>query len=75
MRMPFFQPGLVTDVESASMTYSLSSLSMYKAAWTPELFPLGDELAFGVEYLQARVAAVADEHATARVERDAHARF
>ena len=68
--MPFFQPGLLAAVESASMTYSLSSLSMYKPARPPELFPFGDELAVSVENLQARVAAIADEHAAARVDRE-----
>src|SRR5918994_1180304 len=35
---------------------------------TAELFPLGKELSVGIEDLQTRVGAVADEHASARVE-------
>src|SRR6185503_3041090 len=41
------------------------------AAWTSELFPLIDELPILIEYLDAAVAAVRDENAAARVDRDA----
>src|SRR5688572_22363254 len=41
-----------------------------ETARPPELLPFSDELPFAVEDLDARVAAVADEDAAARVERE-----